>query len=160
MIPTTTVTILLVVVIILLASSLALYIATRLLQKFAKRRAAERYNGKGALLPIANIHATKKTPLMQHPQLSFDNDSFRRSFYDIKLKRSSSGTLMMPVPEIRITLPDEDEPLQTSGKQGNRTSRVMIVHMGESGAAYVTAPPPYEGFQDVDISKFGGLREK
>jgi hypothetical protein len=62
------------------------------------------------------------------------------------------------VPEIRITFPEEDILPQNPG--GQRTSRVVVVQVGESGAAYVTAPPPYEGFEDVDISKIGGLREK
>jgi len=87
--------------------------------------------------------------------MNFDPDSFRKSFYT---PDSPSFLTPLSVPEIRITFPEEDFP--PLGHGGQRTSRVVIVQVGESGAAYVTAPPPYEGFQDVDMSKVGGLKEK
>lgn len=92
---------------------------------------------------------------MQQSGFSLD-ESFRAAFY--KTKSHSQGSLV--VPEIRITFPDEDTPPNPHGPPGQRTSRVVVVQVGESGAAYVTAPPPYEGFQDVDMSRVGGLREK
>jgi len=152
-----TITILLVVLIILLIISLGLFVTTKHLKLVSQRKAAERYRGKGALLPIANIHIKPRTQLMKHPSLSFD-DSFRKTFYDFQT--SKSGGLC--VPEIRITFPDdEDTPPPTPGfPPEKRMSRVVVVQVGESGAAYVTAPPPYEGFQDIDMEKIGGLREK
>jgi hypothetical protein len=164
MVPTPTnsiVTILLVIVIILLATSLGLFLILRMMKRNSQRRQAEAYRGKGALLPIANIHAVsyaqrQHLPMMESTSFNLD-DSFRAAFY--KPKHSSlSGNLI--VPEIRITFPDEDLPPPTPGKPGQRTSRVVVVQVGESGAAYVTAPPPYEGFQDVDMSQVGGLLEK
>ena len=125
------------------------------MKRVAKRKAAERYRGKGALLPIANIHVKQKNTMMKHLSLTFD-DSFRKSFYQFSDSSSS-----LSIPEIRITFPDEDlPPIQDRGLPGQRTSQVVVVQVGESGAAYVTAPPPYEGFQDIDMSNIGGLKEK
>ena len=101
---------------------------------------AEKYRGKGALLPIANIYAKPRNPIPQHPALNLDPDSFRKSFYQTPYSPSASSTFT--IPEIRITFPDEDVPPQS--KSGVRTSRVVVVQVGESGAAYVTNPPPYE----------------
>jgi hypothetical protein len=161
-----TITILLVVLIIVLLTSLALFITTKYLKHVNQRKAAERYRGKGALLPVANIRI--KPPkkggltLFQHPSMEFDPDAFRKSFYTpdspSSILHSPSCFTPLSVPEIRITFPEEDLPPE--GKGGQRTSRVVVVQVGESGAAYVTAPPPYEGFQDVDMSKVGGLKEK
>lgn len=152
-----TITILLVVLIVLLVISLCLFITTKHLQVVAKRKAAERYRGKGALLPIANIHIKQRSPMMKHPSMSFEDSNFRKSFYQSHSPPSSS---CLSVPEIRITFPDEDFPPQIPGVPGQRTSQVVVVQIGESGAAYVTAPPPYEGFQDIDMSNVGGLKEK
>ena len=156
MIIPSTVTILLTVLIILLIISLCLFLVTKHLKTIAKRRAAERYRGKGALLPIANIHIKQRTTMMKHASLNFD-DSFRKSFYPFR--DSSSTSSRFSVPEIRITFPDEDVPVHHPGMPGQRTSQVVVVRVGESGAAYVVAPPPYEGFQNVDMSDVGGLKE-
>jgi hypothetical protein len=157
MIPNATVTVLLVILIILLILSLVLFFATKYVKRRTKIRCAERYRGKGALLPVANIHPRPK--MMKHPTMSFD-DSFRKSFYQSAPSSPSSPVTTLVIPEIRITFPDEDMPPQNPATPGQRTSRVVVVQVGESGAAYVTAPPPYEGFDNVDISKIGGLREK
>jgi hypothetical protein len=156
MIPSSTVTILLVVLIVLLLVSLCLFFATKYVKRAAKIRCAERYRGKGALLPVANVHPRPK--MMKHPSLSFD-DSFRKSFYQ-SAPPSPCSPVTLVIPEIRITFPDEDLPPHNPAMPGQRTSRVVVVQVGESGAAYVTAPPPYEGFDNIDISKIGGLREK
>jgi len=157
MIPSSTVTILLVVLIVLLVLSLVLFFVTKYVKRAAKIKSAERYRGKGALLPVANIQPRPK--IMKHPSLSFDSDSFRKSFYQ-SAPPSPSTPVTLVIPEIRITFPDEDLPPQNPAMPGQRTSRVVVVQVGESGAAYVTAPPPYEGFDNIDISKIGGLREK
>ena len=150
------VTILLVVIIVLLVISLILFFTSKHLKRVSKRHIAEEYRGKGALLPIANIHHKPNIRLFKHPSMHFD-DSFRKSFYTSPLgSPSSSGSLT--VPEIRITFAEEDLP--PLSPRGQRTSRVVVVQIGESGAAYVRPPPPYEGFQDVDMTKVGGLREK
>jgi len=160
MLVTPTITILLVVLIVLLIISLCLFITAKYLKRVNQRKTAEIYRGKGALLPIANIRIkpplTGTSPgMLQHPNMDFDPDSFRKSFYT---PDSPSFLTPLSVPEIRITFPEEDLP--PLGQGGQRTGRVVVVQVGESGAAYVTAPPPYEGFQDVDMSKVGGLKEK
>ena len=161
MLVTPTITVLLVVLIVLLIISLTLFITAKYLKFVNQRKTAERYRGKGALLPIANVRIkppplTRTGPgMLQHPNMDFDSDSFRKSFYT---PDSPSFLTPLSVPEIRITFPEEDLP--PLGQGGQRTGRVVVVQVGESGAAYVTAPPPYEGFQDVDMSKVGGLKEK
>jgi hypothetical protein len=164
MIVSSTITILLTVVIILLLISLCLFLASKYLQKVAKRKAAERYRGKGALLPIANIHTKKQrmtTTMMKHPSLTFeDADSFRKSFYQFPDSPLSTSLSCLSVPEIRITFPDEDVPAQHPGLPGQRTSQVVVVRISESGAAYVTAPPRHEGLQNVDMANVGGLKGK
>ncbi|GAM86076.1 hypothetical protein ANO11243_040860 [Dothideomycetidae sp. 11243] len=70
---------------------------------------------------------------------------------------------MSPVPEIRITLPEEMD------HTGNRRSgRVVVVHVGESTVGYEPYDeklPPYqhsesERFQSLDLDRIGGLKEK
>jgi hypothetical protein len=79
---------------------------------------------------------------------------------------SSLSTLpSSPVPEIRITFPDED------GSSGKRQSgRVVVLRIAESGAvgmeplAKEQLPPyqPTDGgrFQSLDLDRIGGLKEK
>lgn len=67
-----------------------------------------------------------------------------------------------PVPEIRITFPEEEDP------QGRRKpGRVVIVQVGEAGVGYVRPVPeglpPYQehdGFSSIDLDKIGGLKEQ
>lgn len=68
-----------------------------------------------------------------------------------------------PVPEIRITLPEEMD------QSGHRQSgRVVIVHVGESTVGYEPFEeklPAYQQsesdrFQSLDLERIGGLREK
>lgn len=134
-----TITIILAAAILLLVTSLVFFILTKHLRKVSKRKIAEEYRGKGALLPIANIYAKPRISAPQHPALNFEHDSFRKSFYHTPCSPTPSA---FTIPEIRITFPEEDAPLQT--RSGERTGRVVVVQVGESGAAYVTAPPPYE----------------
>jgi len=68
-----------------------------------------------------------------------------------------------PVPEIRITFPEEES---ADGKR--KSGRVVIVQVGEAGAAFVRdvepeTLPPYQKkgqFDSVDLDKVGGLKEK
>jgi len=68
-----------------------------------------------------------------------------------------------PVPEIRITFPDEDD------KAGKRQSgRVVVVRIGENGGVGLEpyeeeSLPPYQTgdrFQSLDLERMGGLKEK
>jgi hypothetical protein len=130
---TSTVEIIFVVIIVLLIVSLCVFLVAKYMDSVEKRKAAERYRGKGALLPIANIHVKSPSPIARHPALQF-GEPFRKSFHGAAQK----------VPEIRITFPEEDELPPTPGIPGKRMSRVVVVQVGESGAAYVTSPPAYE----------------
>jgi len=153
-----TIIILLIVFIVLLIVSLALFISTKYMKRLAKRRQAEHYRNKGSLLPIANPYGARRSMTQSHPCLSFESgESFRHSFYR-QINAKSADTLI--VPEIRITFPEEDMPPVDPQSPGRRTSRVVVVQVGESGAAYVTPPPAYDGFHDIDMEALGGLKEK
>ncbi|KAL9125389.1 MAG: hypothetical protein Q9217_005403 [Psora testacea] len=69
-----------------------------------------------------------------------------------------------PVPEIRITFPEEDE-------SGNKraSGRIVVVKIGDKGAVGLEPYneehlPPYhkgdERFQSLDLERMGGLKEK
>lgn len=89
----------------------------------------------------------------------------RSSWFGSEKSSSGSrpGTPTSPVPEIRITFPEEE------GADGKRKSgRVVVVQVGEAGAAFVrdinpeSNLPPYQKgeFSSVDLAKVGGLKEK
>jgi hypothetical protein len=86
--------------------------------------------------------------------------------YDEKrnLIENSSSPPDSPVPEIRITFPDEED---YSGKTKN--GRVVVVRIGDSGSVGMepVSPdrlPPYQSnesdrFQSLDLERMGGLKE-
>ncbi|MCJ1420365.1 hypothetical protein MMC32_006722 [Xylographa parallela] len=77
----------------------------------------------------------------------------------------SSSPPVSPVPEIRITFPEE---VDTSGKR--QSSRVMVVRISENGGVGLEpyqeeSLPAYNSgdsdrFQSLDLERMGGLREK
>lgn len=87
--------------------------------------------------------------------------------YDEKrnLIENSSSPPDSPVPEIRITFPDEED---RSGKK--KHGKVVVVRIGEFGSVGMEplSPdhlPPYqssetERFQSLDLERMGGLKEK
>ncbi|KKK14283.1 hypothetical protein P175DRAFT_0331193 [Aspergillus ochraceoroseus IBT 24754] len=86
--------------------------------------------------------------------------------YDEKrsLMENSSSPPPSPVPEIRITFPEEED---ESGKR--KSGRVVVVRISEAGGVglepYHEELPPYqssdaERFQSLDIERMGGLKEK
>ncbi len=87
--------------------------------------------------------------------------------YDEKrnLIQNSSSPPDSPVPEIRITFPDEED---QSGQK--KTGRVVVVRIGDSGSVGMEPVsqdrlPPYqsnetERFQSLDLERMGGLKEK
>jgi hypothetical protein len=87
--------------------------------------------------------------------------------YDEKqtLIEGSSSPPDSPVPEIRITFPDEED---HCGKKKN--GRVVIVRIGETGSVGMEPVsqerlPPYQSndedrFQSLDLERIGGLKEK
>jgi len=76
----------------------------------------------------------------------------------------SSSPPASPLPEIRITFPEEED------KSGNRKSgRVVVVRISDNGGfglePYEENLPPYQAgesdrFQSLDLERLGGLREK
>lgn len=81
---------------------------------------------------------------------------------DLDDKSSSRpSTPGSPVPEIRITFPEE---VDDNGKR--QSGRVVVVHVGENGVGMspveekLPAYPREEGMQSVDLDRVGGLVEK
>lgn len=80
------------------------------------------------------------------------------------LMRNSLSPPQSPVPEIRITFPDEHD---ESGKP--QAGRVVVVHISENGGVGLSPCkdelPPYQSdesgrFQSLDLERMGGLKEK
>ncbi|KAL4999087.1 hypothetical protein BDV10DRAFT_165873 [Aspergillus recurvatus] len=80
------------------------------------------------------------------------------------LMENSSSPPPSPVPEIRITFPEEED---ESGKR--KSGRVVVVRISEAGSVglepYNDQLPPYQSsdadrFQSLDIERMGGLKEK
>jgi len=77
---------------------------------------------------------------------------------------SPSSTPTSPIPEIRITFPEEED---ESGKR--KSGRVVVVRIGETGVGLEPYQeddlPPYQNseegkFQSLDLERMGGLKEK
>ncbi|KAJ9200537.1 hypothetical protein DTO166G4_1464 [Paecilomyces variotii] len=86
--------------------------------------------------------------------------------YDEKrnLIENSSSPPSSPVPEIRITFPEEED---EAGKR--KSGRVVVVRISETGGVGLEPChedlPPYqsndaERFQSLDLERMGGLKEK
>lgn len=86
--------------------------------------------------------------------------------YDEKrsLMESSSGLPSSPVPEIRITFPEEED---ESGKR--KSGRMVVVRISDTGGVGLEPCneelPPYQSsdadrFHSLDIERMGGLKEK
>lgn len=79
------------------------------------------------------------------------------------LMSNSSSTPTSPVPEIRITFPDE---VDESGKR--QSGRVVVVRVGEHSVGLEPVNehlPPYQRdasdrFDSLDLDRIGGLKEK
>ena len=81
------------------------------------------------------------------------------------LMENSSSPPQSPVPEIRITFPEEDD---DAGKR--KSGRVVVVRISESGSVGMEPCveeklPPYgqpdaDRFQSLDLERIGGLKEQ
>lgn len=81
-----------------------------------------------------------------------------------KLMENSDSPPPSPVPEIRITFPEEED---ESGKR--KSGRMVVVRIGETGSVGLEPChedlPPYQTndtgrFHSLDIERMGGLKEK
>ncbi|PLB49433.1 hypothetical protein P170DRAFT_357460 [Aspergillus steynii IBT 23096] len=106
----------------------------------------------------------------QHRRLTISAPPYAKTesvlVYDEKrsLIENSSSPPPSPVPEIRITFPEEED---ESGKR--KSGRVVVVRISEAGGVGLEPChedlPPYqssdaERFQSLDIERMGGLKEK
>ena len=74
------------------------------------------------------------------------------------LMANSSSPPASPVPEIRITFPDE---VDEAGKP--QSGRVVVVRVGEHSVGLEPLNdqlPPYDRFDSLDLDRIGGLKEK
>jgi len=109
----------------------------------------------------------EKHPSNNYKRLTIDTTKSTAA-YVIQEKRNlienSSSPPPSPLPEIRITFPDE---VDKSGRP--HSGRVVVVRMGENSAVGLEPLedqlPPYEKneagkFQSLDLDRMGGLKEK
>lgn len=128
----------------------------------------------GILLLIRTYRKKRIAPKQSLPQRGASRISHRRhgataTKLDIHicekemLVEKEPNTPDSPVPEIRITFPDEDEMGQ------KRKSQVMVVKVSEKGSVglepyHEEQLPPYENsnerLQSLDLERLGGLKEK
>ncbi|KAA6407231.1 MAG: hypothetical protein FRX48_09033 [Lasallia pustulata] len=120
-------------------------------------------------LPLHNPHPSQRS---NHRRLTITASSYNHrasSIYVYTEKQSlvdhASDPPASPIPEIRITFPEEED------EAGKRTSgRVVVVRIGEREAMGLEPLveenlPPYEQsdaerFQSLDLERMGGLKEK
>lgn len=125
----------------------------------------KRQNQMGLELPVHNGQCSAN-----HRRFTISASSNTRTqsilVYDEKrsLMENSSSPPPSPVPEIRITFPEEED---ESGKR--KSGRVVVVRISDAGAVGLEPCkeelPPYqssdaERFQSLDIERMGGLKEK
>lgn len=130
----------------------------------------------GLSLYLIRLLKRRNAKLAPEPT-GFGNDNYRRLTIDIHqpahvqaekraLIQASDSPPQSPVPEIRITFPDE---MDRNGKPRPQSGRVVVVRMGENnvyGLEPMNEPaPPYqpregERFQSLDLNRMGGLKEK
>ncbi|KAF5866252.1 hypothetical protein ETB97_000216 [Aspergillus alliaceus] len=125
----------------------------------------KRQNRKQSELPVHNGQCTT-----HHRSLTISAPPYSKTdsvlVYDEKrsLMENSSSPPPSPVPEIRITFPEEED---ESGKR--KSGRMVVVRITDAGGVGLEPChdelPPYqssdaERFQSLDIERMGGLKEK
>lgn len=129
--------------------------STTLVMLYFRRRKAIRQT-----LPPIVYQSRQSTPGqagLQHEQVYVYDDK-------MNLVSRSDNAQAGPVPEIRITFPDED------GQCGrNASDRIVVVKISDSGniglePLHSEQLPPYQRqdagrFQSLDLNRMGGLRE-
>ncbi|CAG8386753.1 unnamed protein product [Penicillium salamii] len=125
-------------------------------------RRKKRNNRNHNLLPVYNGESPA-----HHRRLTIStNKTDSVMVYDEKrsLMENSDSPPPSPVPEIRITFPEEED---ESGKR--KSGRMVIVRISDAGSVGLEPCqeelPPYQSndtgrFQSLDIERMGGLKEK
>lgn len=126
-----------------------------------------RRSRKEAALPMYNEKRRSKTSNHRRLTITATPVGARRpdSIYVYQEKQNlmdnSSSPPPSPIPEIRITFPEE---VDESGKM--RSGRVVVVRVGEHSIGLEPLHenlPPYQAndrFQSLDLERLGGLKEK
>ncbi|KAI9832554.1 MAG: hypothetical protein M1819_004344 [Sarea resinae] len=128
-----------------------------------------RRSRKASELPMYNEDASKRSS--NHRRLTITAAPFGRHSESIyvynekqTLMENASSSPTSPIPEIRITFPEEED---ESGKR--KSGRVVVVRVGDTSVGLEPLDeenlPPYqksdaERFQSLDLERIGGLKEK
>lgn len=139
----------------------ALFLVAGLLFLRRRRRARE-----ASELPMHNDKRASTSSTSSHHRRNHARPSHSIHIYqdkpDTDEKSSRPSTPGSPVPEIRITFPEE---VDDAGKR--QSGRVVVVHVGESGVGMSPVEeklPAYQEengrMQSVDLERVGGLVEK
>lgn len=115
-------------------------------------------------IPVSKKSNHRRLTITATPYGRKSESSFVVSEKSAFLDQSSSPPAS-PIPEIRITFPEEEE-----DKTGKRKSgRVVVVRISDNGGVglepYQEKLPPYQSsdsdrFQSLDLDRMGGLKEK
>ncbi|KAL8788985.1 MAG: hypothetical protein Q9213_001394 [Squamulea squamosa] len=160
---TPTMTSLLIALTVLLFTGIALIGILLVLRSHRKTKQQQRQ-----LLPVHNSTAKK---ISNHRRLTISATSYAHGAKDFNiynekevLNSPASSAPSSPVPEIRITFPEEED---DSGKR--KSGRVVVVRISEKGHVGLEPYhdehlPPYgqddaERFQSLDLDRIGGLKE-
>ncbi|MCJ1237968.1 hypothetical protein MMC14_005955 [Varicellaria rhodocarpa] len=138
---------------------------------FVLRRYRKSKRRQQSELPLYN--SSQSTKISNHRRLTITTTPYGRkseSTFVVNEKSAfleqSSSPPASPVPEIRITFPEEEE--DQSGKR--KSGRVVVVRISDNGS-YGLEPvtdeklPSYQTsesdrFQSLDLERMGGLKEK
>jgi len=121
--------------------------------------------------PVLPLHKPSESKTSNHRRLTISTTPYGRRAESIYVY-NEKDTLVdgvssrpdSPIPEIRITFPEEED---AAGKR--MSGRVVIVRIGETGVGlepyHEDNLPPYqksdaERFQSLDLERMGGLKEK
>ncbi|MCJ1484425.1 hypothetical protein MMC06_004596 [Schaereria dolodes] len=123
---------------------------------------------KQSQLPLHNPHYQR---MSNHRRLTITASPYGRNTESIcvynekqNLMDNSSSPPPSPIPEIRITFPEEED---DAGKR--KSGRVVVVRISETGSVGMEPCeenlPPYQKndtdrFQSLDLERLGGLKEK
>ena len=149
---------LLIALLVLVVAALFLVVGLLVLRRRRRNTANE--------LPMYNDKRTSTSSTSSHHRRNHARPSHSIHIYhdkpDLDEKSSRPSTPGSPVPEIRITFPEE---IDDSGKR--QSGRVVVVHVGDSGVGMSPVDeklPAYEKeggrMQSVDLDRVGGLVEQ